>query len=231
MPNHALDSPGGDQPSLSVRGEAERFIPPDSAELSSKLEIVRDSQDDALRAASVAVDSVRRALRERGGVVNEVASLREPLRWATRRVTATPEFERGNVETGRFVGGAQITIYVRDFDLLEPIEQLASRIAGFRIDWAQWHVDSDNPAWGDVRLEAIEAAMTKGRDYATALRSRLLAVDHVADLGLLGGDPVTRTRAASMPGSGSLGGSLDPVPQSLGAAVEARFRIAPVPLG
>lgn len=197
------------------------------------IEIVRDSKDDALRAVTVAVDSVRRALREHGGVMNEVASLRESLRWATRRVTATPQFEYGNVETGRFVGGAQITIYVRDFDLLEPVEQLASSVAGFRINWAQWHVDSDNPAWGEVRLEAIDAAMTKGRDYAAALRSRLLAVEHVADLGLLGSDPATRMRAGavSMAGGGASGGSLDPVPQSVGAAVEARFRIAPVPLG
>lgn len=233
VPSHAYDVPGGDQPFLSVRGEVERLIPPDSAELSSWIEIVRDSKDDAFGAATIAVDSVCRALRERGGVVNEVASLREPLRWAVRRVSATPQFEPGKVETGRFVGAAQITIYVRDFELLETVEQLASSVAGFRITWAQWNVDSDNPAWGDVRLEAIEAAIGKGRDYATALRSRLLGVEHVADLGLLGADHASHLRGASatMAAGGASGGSLDPVPQSIRAAVEARFRIAPVPLG
>jgi uncharacterized protein len=220
------------QPLLSVRGEVSRFIPPDSAELSGMIELVRETRAEALGAASEAVSAVRDALQELGGVVNDVASLRHPVRWATRRVSAEPHYNRTGAETGKSVGRAHVTIYVRDFGLLEHIEQLPFRVSGFRIPYAQWQVDSDNEAWRAVRLEAIEEAMRKGRDYATALRSRLVSVEHVADLGLLGGDPGMRVRGEAVVamGGGASGANLDPIPQSVGAAVEARFRIAEVPL-
>jgi uncharacterized protein len=219
------------QPLLSVRGEVSRFISPDSAELSGMIELVRETREEALGAASEAVSAVRDALQGLGGVVNDVSSLRNPVRWATRRVSAEPHYDRTGAETGKFVGRANVTIYVRDFGLLEHVEQLPFRISGFRIPYAQWQVDSDNEAWHAVRLEAIEEAMRKGRDYATALRSQLVSVEHVADLGLLGVDPGMRLRgeAATMAG-GASGANLDPIPQSVGAAVEARFRIAEVPL-
>lgn len=221
-----------DLPLLSVRGEADRFVPPDSVDLGSMVEIVRDTKDDALRAANIAVETVRDSLREHGGVVNEIASLRAPLRWATRRVSVAPHFDQRKGETGRYVGSADITIHIRDFGLLEPVEQLPERIAGLRITFAQWHVDSDNPQWSEVRLEAIDAAMRKGRDYAAALGSRLISVEHLADLGLLAGDAGSHLRGMALAAgaSGASGGSLDPVPQNIGAAVEARFRMAPVPL-
>jgi uncharacterized protein len=227
----AADPKVGAQPLLSVRGEVSRFIPPDSAELSGMIEVIRETREEALAAASEAVSAVRDALQELGGVVNDVSSLRHPVRWATRRVTAAPQYDRMGAETGKFVGGAHVTIYVRDFGLLEQVEQLAFRISGFRIMYAEWQVDSDNEAWGAVRLEAIDEAMRKGRDYATALRSRLVSVEHLADLGLLGGDPGVRLRGEAVAmGGGASGASLDPIPQSVAAVVEARFRIAEVPL-
>lgn len=219
-------------PLLSVRGEADRFVPPDSVDLGSMVEIVRDTKDDALRAANIAVETVRDSLRQHGGVVNEVASLRAPLRWVTRRVSVAPYFDERKGQTGRYVGRADITISIRDLGLLEPVEQLPEKIASFRIMHVQWFVDSDNPQWSEVRLEAIAAAMSKGRDYAAALGSRLVSVEHVADLGLLAGaaGPQLRGMALAAGASGESGGSLDPVPQNIGAAVEARFRMAPVPL-
>lgn len=224
---------GGQQaPYLSVRGDAERFVTPDSVEMSSMIELVRDSREGALAAAAEAVLKVREGLQELGGVVNDVSSLRQPIRWSTRRVVATPQYERsGTEEAGRFVGSASVGIYVRDFDLLEAVERLAAQVDGFRINYATWQVDPDNAAWSEIRLEAIDAAMTKGRDYATALKTQLVAVEHVADLGLLGLDPSTRMRGAVMSAAGGGAGTgFDPVPQAVAASVEARFRIATVPL-
>ena len=39
-----------------------------------------------------------------------------------------------------------------------------------------------------MRVDAIRAAIAKGRDYAAALGGRLSAVEHIADPGLIGGD-------------------------------------------
>jgi uncharacterized protein len=44
-------------------------------------------------------------------------------------------------------------------------------------------VDWDNPGWHDVRAAAIEAAIAKGRDYATALGGQLRTVEHMVRRG------------------------------------------------
>lgn len=57
---------------------------------------------------------------------------------------------------------------------------------------ARWSVDDDNPDWALVRADAISAALFKGQDYASALGGSVVAVEHVADAGLLGGDTSAR---------------------------------------
>ena len=101
----------------------------------------------------------------------------------------------------------------------------------------QWSVDHDNAAWAAVRADAIEAALLKGRDYASALRGELVSVDHIADAGLLGGDAtqaMERFRAQSLAAGGGGGtASMTPVPQVLTAVIEARLTavIAALPNG
>ena len=112
-----------------------------------------------------------------------------------------------------------------------------ARQEGFYVDGVSWHVDDDNPAWAAVRAAAIEAAIRKGRDYAGALGSALTGIEHIADTGLLGGTGPARTRLpCRFEDAGPAGGddldapSLDPVPQELTAAIEARFTASPVPM-
>lgn len=74
----------------------------------------------------------------------------------------------------------------------------------------------------EVRADAIQAAIRKGRDYASALGGSLRSVEHIADAGLLGGDSAqhrpTRAvafgRAAHRAAGGSDAPSLDPVPRN-----------------
>lgn len=104
-----------------------------------------------------------------------------------------------------------------------------------------WEVDADNAGWTLVRTEAIHAAIAKGRDYATALGASLDRVEHVADVGLLGGGgdgsgmAFARPVAVMARGAKSSAGrpdtpSLDPVPQELTASIDARFVATPVSL-
>lgn len=227
-------------PLLSVRGESSRFVDPDLAELNAAIEVTRDTQRDAVEATSDSVESVRRDLQRLGGVVREASSLRHPLTWSTRRVTTSPEWDHATQSpSGRIVGSASMSIYVRDFALLGAIERLATDVPGFQLNQVVWEVDPENATWREVRLAAIAEALRKGRDYAEALGSQLHAVEHVADLGLLDAAPNLRFEARAhagpgFPGAFARGGSdtatLDPVPLQLTAAVEARFRMAPVPL-
>ncbi len=98
----------------------------------------------------------------------------------------------------------------------------------------QWSVDDDNPEWGQVRADAIRAALVKGRDYASALGGLVKSVEHVADAGLLGGESLGQNNvafAAMSRGAAPEAASLDPVPQVLTAIIDARLiaSVGPLP--
>lgn len=121
-------------------------------------------------------------------------------------------------------------IAVRAFELLDTLGAVLAAHEAASVHQVTWHVDWDNPAWPDVRAAAIQAAISKGRDYATALGASLREVQHIADAGLLGGDgaPHLFTAGSAMRRPAGVGGepdtpSLDPVPQELTAVIEARL--------
>lgn len=133
-----------------------------------------------------------------------------------------------------------VRIVVRSFDLLESLGAILARHEDLDVRWVTWQVDDENPSWSAVRADAIASALRKGRDYAQALGASLLAVEHLADTGLLGGSNgpnrvVQAWHATSFWESGGSGDEpdtppLDPVPQELSAGVEARFRATPAAL-
>jgi uncharacterized protein YggE len=123
-------------------------------------------------------------------------------------------------------------IVVRAFDLLDTVGAVLAAHEAVSVHQVSWDVDWDNPAWPDVRAAAIQAAIAKGRDYATALGGSLRDVQHIADAGLLGGDGAPQgfastsamgRRRPSRAGGEPDAPSLDPVPQELTAVIEARF--------
>jgi uncharacterized protein YggE len=224
---------------LSVRSEVERIVDPDSAVLQGQISVVRDTKQEALRAAAVALDSLKKDLQDLGGVTKSAVTHVQPLTWSTQRIITMPEYDDSlRSHTGRTMANVTVHLSLRDFSLLERIEELAADQNHFRIIHTSWSVDNDNPSWPSLRNEAIEEALRKGVDYAAALGSTVVSVEHVADIGLLAGsesEPRLRgrglsVRAMSAGGGGSPIPNLDPEPQMIVAGIEARFRIAPVPL-
>lgn len=120
---------------------------------------------------------------------------------------------------------------MRAFDLLDRLGGVLASHEAFGVHHVAWDVDPDNPSWPAVRAAAIGAAIDKGRDYATALGGSLNRVEHIADVGLLGGDGMTHGHASVAGRSLSLHSadgiaetpSLDPVPEELIAVIDARF--------
>jgi hypothetical protein len=176
-------------------------------------------------------------------VALSVETGRAPLTWSARAATTWVEREfdqrTGRHEpTGNIIATVDLTIKVRDFDLLERVGGVLARHELFHVHGVAWHVDDDNPGWSLVRAAAIDAAVRKGHDYATALGGSLLRIQELADVGLLDA-PRAAPRGAvvhAMAASAGAGEdldtpSLDPVPQELWAAVEARFVATGVSLG
>jgi uncharacterized protein len=227
---------------LSVRGEAHQMVVPDSAAIAGRVMVAERTKVDAVRAAATSLDELTRNLATLGGVPLTVDTTRAALTWSAHSVATQVEREHnpqsGRPEaTGRILASVNVSVVARDFGLLDRLGSAFARQRGFYIDGVGWHVDDDNPAWATVRAAAIEAAVSKGRDYAGALGSSLTGIEHIADTGLLGGGgpaaPVFRAASmvtANAGGDDLDGPSLDPVPQELTAIIEARLAATPVPM-
>jgi uncharacterized protein len=226
---------------VSVRGEARRTVPPDSAVIAGTIAATGQSKAEAVRAAAAALEGLTGDLTEIGGVALGVDTLRRPLTWsahsaATREEHAHDERTGQYEPTGRITATVSVQITLRALGLLDV---LGTRLAGhgaLAVHEVSWHVDWDNAAWPQVRADAIHAAIAKGRDYAAALGGRLMAVEHIADPGLLSADGQQWAGSRRMSAFASSGGetagapSLDPVPQELTALIEARFTAAGISL-
>lgn len=228
---------------LSVRGEARRTVAPDLVLLPATLTVSRSSTAEALRDAATAWERIVAKLRSLGGVPLTVETERRPLTWSARSATTSVEHEpdprTGRYEpTGLVTAAVAVVITVRDFAALGPLSTALAAHDAFAVHHADWRVDADNPGWAEVRAAAVTAAIAKGRDYAAALGGSLHHVEHLADAGLLADsdDPAPRRLARAAPLSFSEDGeepdtpALDPVPQELSAAVDARFMATGVSL-
>ena len=225
---------------LSVRGEARRMVPADCAVVAAGIECLRGSKAEAVRAAAAELDGLTADLAAQGGVALDAGTGRRPLTWSAQSATTYAERvydERtGRHElTGRVTATVAVVITVRAFGLLDALGAMLAAREPVSVHNVAWQVDWDNPAWQDVRAAAIQAAIAKARDYATALGGSLRSVEHVADAGLLGGDGAQPRLASPMVHAAAAGGepdapSLDPVPQELVAIIEARFTAGGVAL-
>lgn len=144
-------------------------------------------------------------------------------------------------QTGRYEPTGQVTTTVelhltlRALEQLQPLGRVLADHDAFSVQQVAWRVDEDNPGWPEVRADAIHAAIRQGRDYAATLGGTLHRVEHIADAGLLGGDEPRRYRSAAAPAGLSSADDadtpdLDPVPQELIAAIDARFSATEVTL-
>ncbi|MGI8667898.1 MAG: SIMPL domain-containing protein, partial [Jatrophihabitans sp.] len=192
----------------------------------------------SLQITTAVLERVLTELRGLGGVpLSAEAGQRLPLSWSVYSATTQPEHSYDEQTgrhgpTGRVHATVSLAVAARAFDLLDLLGSRLAAVEQLRVHSVSWQVDADNPGWPQVRAAAIGAAIDKGRDYAQALGGSLIRVEHVADVGLLGGDNAGAGHRSSgwaaQATSAGMGGdsdapSLDPVPQELLATIEARF--------
>lgn len=230
---------------LSVRGSAQRNVSPDYVVLAGSLTLRRRSKVDALEAAAGELRALTGDLAQLGGVVLDENSERAELTWSARSAATHAERDHnkrtGQYElTGTIIATVALGITIRELDLLGRLGALLASHQHLDVHNTFWGVDEDNAVWPVVRAEAIRAALRKGHDYADALGGSIVQVQHIADVGLLGGGddslayhvrgPAPAEAASLSGGSDGDTPSLDPVPQTLTATIEARLLAAGVSL-
>ncbi|MGW5363016.1 SIMPL domain-containing protein [Actinopolymorpha pittospori] len=226
---------------VSVRGEARMTVAPDFGVLNGTLEATEDTKPAALAAVAGALGQLTDALGSLGGVPRTADSQRSALTWSAYSATTQPEYDvdertHGHRPTGRVIAQVAVSLVVREFDLVDRLTAALATHESFDVTYVSWGVDPDNPSWPEVRAEAVQAAIDKGRHYASALGGSLNRLEQIADAGLLDSGSGTyasdsnisrmaaRASAVGMPETPSL----DPVPRELVAVVDARF-VADVP--
>jgi len=233
---------GGGSPLLSVRAEARQLVAPDYAVVDGLIEHTASSKVEAVRSAAGSLDHLTAGLAALGAVPFDEGAGRRPLTWsayssATREELYHDQETMRMERTGLVIATVTLRVTVRDLDLLDDLAGVLAAQPGLNVHGVTWHVDWDNPAWPQVRAAAIGAAIGKARDYAAALGATVRQVEHIADVGLLGGDTapyqpglIVASRAYSAGGDQPGTPALTPVPQELIATIEARFRTTDVSL-
>lgn len=226
---------------ISVRGVAHQVVPPDFAVLHLSIQSQERGKHQVLERAASSQGAVLDALRARGGVSLTVDTVDAALTWSTRSFSAHEEFDhdgRRKVQVGWRVH-VPIRVTVRDLDRLAELTRAVLEIPDVVVENVRWEVDPRNPAWPLVRAAAIQDAIAKARDYATALGGEVTALVHVADEGLMGGQDGSHRHqqreyamsAGDLEFESSGAPSVDPVPQEVRAVIEARFTATVATLG
>ncbi|WP_406078354.1 SIMPL domain-containing protein [Micromonospora sp. NBC_00858] len=211
-----------DGPVVQVRGEAYREVPPELARFAVTATARDRDREATLTRLAERAAAIRVLLDGAGPVV---------ARRETGDLRVRPETRRSGERVVAWHGSVTTTVTVTDFTALgELMLRLADQdqveVAG---PW--WELRPDSPAHREARHAAITDALQRAREYAEALGAQVTSLIELADAGAA--DRPMFARAALDVGSG--GGppelELDPQPQTVQAAVQARFTISDPVLG
>ena len=203
------------QPTIVVRGEAIREVPPELAVFSVTVS-ARGRDKDAVLAHLTERAAVLRAVLDGYG---EAIERRE-----SSAVQVFPEFRRAGDRPAAWTGNAGTTVTVTDFAVLgEMLPRLAcleqASIAG---PW--WQLRRGSAAGAEVRRAAITDALDRAREYAAAVGSRIDRLVEISDeIAGGGGFQPMMARGASV--EAALEIQLDPQVQTVQASVIVRVTI------
>ncbi|MFG3576534.1 SIMPL domain-containing protein [Micromonospora chersina] len=211
-----------DAPVVAVRGEAYREVAPELARFT-----VTATARDRDRETTLT------RLAERTAAVRVLLDAAEPAveRRETGQLRVWPETRRSGERVVAYHGSVTTTVSVVDFTALGELmlrlaDQEQVEVAG---PW--WSLRPDSPAYREARHAAIADALARAREYAEALGARVTALLELADTGLAAAPPMMAKAGFARAGEAAPELELDPQPQPVQAAVEARFTISEPVLG
>ena len=207
-----------EQPTIVVRGEALREVPPEQAVLTVTTS-ARDGDRDAVLARMAERTTELRAVVDAYGDAVE--------RRETGSVQVYPELKRGSEKVVAYTGSVVTTVTVTGFD---DLGELLVRLAG--LDYAAvsgpwWRLRPGSRAGAEVGKAAIDDALRRAREYAEAVGARVDRLVEIADEGTGGARPVAMRAAAAFSVQENAAPVLevDPQPQIVQSSVLVRVTI------
>jgi uncharacterized protein YggE len=212
-----------EQPTIVVRGEAFREVPPEQAAFA----VTVTARDRDKRAVLARLAERSAGLRTVLDSYGEAVERRE-----TGGVQVYPELKRGSEKVVAYTGTVATTVTVGDFAVLG---ELLLRVAGLdqaAVSGPWWQLRPDSTAGADVRKAAIGDALTRAREYAEAVGARIDRLVEIADEGVGGGaQPRMMMLAGSAAADSAATLELDPRQQTVQASVIVRVTITEPTLG
>lgn len=204
-------------PTVTVRGEGQAEGPPELAAVSAVLHTagrtaaeVTASLADIVRAVDAArPDLVYTAVRTEPLQVSPVFDRRSPMRVTGYR--------------GRYATRLELA----DFDRLDRVVVALAGLPGSEVTGPEWSLRPHSPLHRAARLAAVDDALRRARDYATALHAGLGDLLELSEVDSgFGGSP----RAYAMArGTEEPTFDFEPQPQTVSARVTARFELRDLP--
>ena len=208
-----------EQPTVVVRGEAVREVPPELASFSVTVSARDKDRQTALTLLAQRAASLRTLL---DGYEQSIE------RRETGGVHLRPEMKRTGERVVAYTGSVSTTVTVTDFTMLGDMllrlaDQDQTSLAG---PW--WELRPGSTAGADVRRAAIADALDRAREYADTVGARLDRLIEIADEGTGGGGgrPIMRAALGFAQAEGEpLELDVNPQPQTVHASVQVRFSI------
>ncbi|GIF24566.1 uncharacterized protein YggE [Actinoplanes tereljensis] len=202
------------QPTIVVRGEAIREVPPELAVFAVTV-TARGRDKDAVLAHLTERAAVLRAELDGYG---EAIERRE-----TTAVQVFPEFKKAGDRPVAWTGSTGTTVTVADFTALG---EMLPRLAGLEqasLSGPWWQMRPGSTAGAEVRRAAIADALDRAREYAAAVGSRVDRLVEISDELAGGGGFHPMMARAAMATDEAL--QLDPQVQTVQASVIVRVTI------
>jgi uncharacterized protein YggE len=204
------------QPTVVVRGEALREVPPELAVFSVTVS-ARDRDKEAVLTRLTGRAAEVRAMLDGYG---EAIERRE-----TGGVHVYPEFKRGTERAVAYTGSVSATVTVTDFTALGEMLLRLAALEQAAVAGPWWQLRPGSTAGAEVRREAIADALTRAREYASAVGARIDRLVEIADEGTGGAAPMWAADARATRGAVEQALVIDPQQQTVHASVIVRVTI------
>lgn len=202
-----------DQPVVTVRGEAFREVPPETASFAVTVSARDKDRETALR-----------RLRERAAAVNAVLDGVPTEKRETGLVQVHPQLKPRGERVGAYEGRVSTTVTVTDFESLGELMLRLAELDQTSVAGPWWQLRPGSTAGAEVRRAAIDDALAKAREYADAVGARVERLIEIADESP-GVGHFTNLRAASFE-SATPDLDIDPQAQTVSAGVVVRVAIS-----
>jgi len=208
-------------PVVAVRGEVIREVPPEIARFSVVVAARGRDRPGTLARLAERGDAVRALIDEYGAAIE---------RRETGGLQVRPELKRSGERVAAYHASVNTMVTVADFTVLGELMLGLADQDQITISGPWWALRRSSPLLAEARRAAIVEALSRAREYATALGAEVTALLELTDTGMGHQPMMTRTAQSFGMMTGERAGvpeiDLDPQAQTVQAAVEARFAIS-----